>query len=217
MRYKPLNHHRRSIRLHAYDYARKGSYFITICTRRECLFGEITNGELTLSQIGEMVQRCWLDLPNHFPNVTLDKYQTMPNHVHGIVVLWADRGRDLIPPNRRRTGNQIPAGIWDENFKGNPNVFPGRDVQLNVPTVDSRTRLSPLKGSLSVIVRTFKAAVTTWARRNGHEYFGWQPRFHDHIIRDKEDLERIRAYIRENPANWMTDEENPQSNRKTNV
>jgi len=132
--------------------------------------------------------------------MTLDEYQTMPNHAHGIVVLWGNHGRDLIP-NRRRTGNQIPA-------------FFGRDVQLNVPTKNTPHRLSPAKGSLSVIVRTFKAAVTTWARRNGHEYFVWQPRFHDHIIRVKEDLERIRAYIRENPANWMSDEENPQSSRK---
>src|SRR5207247_7382278 len=91
-------------------------------------------------------------------------------------------------------------------------------VQLNVPTKNTHpTRpknkaiasLSPTKGSLSVIARTFKAAVTTWARDNSFGGFGWQERFHDHIIRDEADLRRIRAYIANNPLQWALDEENP--------
>jgi len=67
-------------------------------------------------------------------------------------------------------------------------------------------RLSPARGSLSVIIRTFKAAVTAWARRNGYGEFAWQGRFHDRIIRNEKELFRIREYIRTNALNWSLDE-----------
>ena len=74
---------------------------------------------------------------------------------------------------------------------------------------EAMAALSPMKGSLSVIVRTFKSAVTTWARDNHHEEFAWQARFYDHIIRNEADLHRIREYIDNNPLRWALDENNP--------
>lgn len=71
--------------------------------------------------------------------------------------------------------------------------------------------MSPAKGSLSVIIRTFKGAVTTWAHNNGHGDFAWLGRFHDHIIRDEQELGRIRDYIRNNPLKWRLDAENPEA------
>ena len=93
------------------------------------------------------------------------------------------------------------------------NVILCRDVQLNVSTNVSFRSISPQKGSLSVVVRTFKAAVTTWARRNGHDEFAWQERFYDRIVRDENDLYRIRKYIRDNPRKWCLDGENPENVR----
>jgi putative transposase len=78
----------------------------------------------------------------------------------------------------------------------------GRDVQLNVPT-----RLSPKKGSLSVIMRTYKAAVTTECRRKGLSDFRWQSRFYEHIIRSDKDLDKIRDYISGNVLQWIFDSE----------
>jgi putative transposase len=66
--------------------------------------------------------------------------------------------------------------------------------------------MSPARNSLHVIVRTFKAVVTTQCRRRGFSQFGCQSRFHDHIIRDEDDLNRIRQYIAANPENWPADE-----------
>lgn len=71
------------------------------------------------------------------------------------------------------------------------------------------SRLSPKKGTLSVIIRTFKAAVTTWARRNGHADFAWQSRFYDRIIRTNNELVNVRRYIEKNPAKWIA--EHPES------
>jgi putative transposase len=91
MPFDPTNlgkHHRRSIHLQEYDYSQVGAYFITICTHnREYVFGTIADGEMKLNECGEMVQQCWLEIPNHFPHVELDEFIIMPNHVHGILVI----------------------------------------------------------------------------------------------------------------------------------
>ena len=77
-----------SIRLQGYDYSKSGAYFITIVTQnRENLFGKIINGEIKLNDGGKIVQQCWMDIPNHFPNTQLDEFAIMPNHIHGIIVL----------------------------------------------------------------------------------------------------------------------------------
>jgi len=88
----------------------------------------------------------------------------------------------------------------------------GRDVQLNIPTGHYHSRISPRSGSLSVIVRTFKAAVTTEYRKKGYTDFCWQSRFYDHIIHSEKSLNRIRGYIRTNPQQWAWDRENAKCN-----
>ena len=79
---------RRQTRLKDYDYAHPGAYFMTICTKeRHCLFGEIDNEEMKINDYGEIVRQSWLDLRQHYPNVQLDAFVIMPNHVHGLVFL----------------------------------------------------------------------------------------------------------------------------------
>ncbi|MDR2911066.1 MAG: hypothetical protein LBV47_06855, partial [Bacteroidales bacterium] len=85
-KYNPNLHHRRSIRLHRYDYSQEGLYFVTVCTQnRTCLFGEITAGEMRLNETGRIVENEWIKLPERFNNVVLDIFQIMPNHFHGIL------------------------------------------------------------------------------------------------------------------------------------
>lgn len=56
MPYNPAIHHRRSIRLQGYDYSRAGWYFITVCVKdRLHLFGDISNGEMILNDMGRVV------------------------------------------------------------------------------------------------------------------------------------------------------------------
>lgn len=88
MTFNPDIHHRRSIRLKEYDYSAIGAYFVTICAfQRECLFGDVVNGEMRLNECGMIIQDTWDDLPKHYSHVELDQFVIMPNHVHGIVVL----------------------------------------------------------------------------------------------------------------------------------
>ncbi len=85
---------RKTIRLQGFDYSQPGAYFVTIVTqRRLCMFGEVIDGEMCLSRIGEIVAGVWTGLADHYPHVHLDAWVIMPNHLHGILVLDdVDRG-----------------------------------------------------------------------------------------------------------------------------
>ena len=60
--------------------------------------------------------------------------------------------------------------------------------------------MSPRPNTLSVIVRTYKAAVTTACRRAGRRDFRWQRNFFERVIRNEHELSKVRHYIADNPA-----------------
>jgi putative transposase len=79
---------RKSIRLPGYDYSLSGAYFVTICALGHVdRFGEIVEGILYPSAEGEIIEACWAGLPHHYSHVELDAFVTMPNHIHGIIIL----------------------------------------------------------------------------------------------------------------------------------
>ncbi len=111
------NHHRRSIRLIETDYSVPGFYFVTICTKnRECLFGEIKNREIKFSEMEKIANECWLTISKHFPNVIIDEFVIMPNHIHGIIEI-TDNGHDerrgtiYRAPTTTQFGKPIPGSI----------------------------------------------------------------------------------------------------------
>ncbi len=82
---------RKRLRLKDYDYSQPGAYFVTVCTKdRETRFGGIVDGQMQRNDLAAVVQSCWDDLPNHYPNVGLDAFVVMPNHVHGIIIIMDD-------------------------------------------------------------------------------------------------------------------------------
>jgi REP element-mobilizing transposase RayT len=185
MQYGPSKHERRSIRLKEYDYSQPGLYHVVVRTKNGVsVLGEIVENIMKLSTIGEIAQNCWLEIPQHFKRVTLDVFQVMPNHLHGIIAIR-------------------------ESLVGTRHAVSRKDVQLNVHTSTTFSKISPRQGTLSVIMRTYKAAVTTLCRGHGFSKFAWHPRFYDHVIRDGKDLDRIRRYILDNSANWANDENFP--------
>jgi putative transposase len=122
--FNPNRHHRRSIRLDGYDYRRPGAYFTTICTHeREPVLAEIHSGTIRLSKTGQVVVCCWLALPRFFPNVELDSWVLMPDHIHGVILLFNGSnasGADhvIANPSPRPNGtapSSVPAII--QNFK----------------------------------------------------------------------------------------------------
>jgi len=106
MIYNPSLHHRRSIRLKGYDYSQGGAYYVTFCVQnRECLFGEIMNGEMQLHKRGQIIQKYWKQINKRFPHVFLDHFIVMPNHFHGIIII-----NDHIPCRGAVSAPQITLG-----------------------------------------------------------------------------------------------------------
>ncbi|MBD2411724.1 hypothetical protein FACHB389_24210 [Nostoc calcicola FACHB-389] len=184
-----------SIRLPAWSYASNAGYFITICTDgKKCFFGEVVQGEMQLSTIGEIAQKLWYEIPNNFSNCQIDSFCVMPNHIHGILVI-----------------NQIQM----EEDAMNPRTLE-EDAMNRVSTRGGGERggvtglFNPMlsKNSLSKIIRWYKGRCS-FEINQIYQGFGWQERFHDNIIRNEFALDRIRQYIINNPINWESDCEQP--------
>jgi len=192
MPFDPAKHHRRSIRLKAYDYAQTGVYFVTICAyQRECLFGQVENEMMVLSQCGRIVEQCWKALPRDFPRVKLDVFVVMPNHLHGILILTG-----------RHTAGR------GEAFARHPKEQP-QSTPANASPLRSAHGTQP--GSVAAIVQNFKSISTRKINRiratPGMPV--WQRNYHEHIVRDEAELSRIREYLGNNPLQWAIDRENP--------
>jgi len=168
-----------SARLKKWNYGSNGGYFITICTSgREHLLGEVKRGVSHLNEIGLLAQKYWKEIPNRFPHVQIGEYVIMPNHMHGIIEI------------------DDPYSFLKKDDDG----IADRDG-INIVC----TERNPMKSiNISRIIQWYKGRVTFESRKiNPH--FGWQSRFYDHIIRDKESYKRISNYIRYNPKNWKED------------
>lgn len=103
---------RKTIRLKEYDYSQPGEYFVTICTKNhECIFGSIVNGKMDLNEMGRVVDKCWKEISEHFPNVELDEYVIMPNHIHGILMLNDSVGTRHAVSLPERFGKPVPGSL----------------------------------------------------------------------------------------------------------
>jgi putative transposase len=172
-----------SARLQSWNYASEGMYFITICTKdRLHYFGEINEGNMDNSILGDVFNDEWEKTPSIRPdmNLGLGEYVVMPNHFHAILIIGK---------------NEYNNGI---------DGFNCRDVMHDVSTIKTMNQFGPQSKNLASVMRGFKSAVTTYARKNNIE-FDWQPRFHDHIIRDHPEYIRISNYIINNPKSWDQD------------
>jgi REP element-mobilizing transposase RayT len=206
-----------SARLQNWDYGWNAAYFITICTQnRECDFGKIVDDQMILSEIGTIVQYYWNLIPIHFSFVELGEYVVMPNHVHGIIrINKPDDGRHNGTPIIETTSVETTSVETTPSFVETPKLGVSNLGVSTDPTTDPTTDPIPANrtaaasekwnpGTLGVILNQYKRICTIRAREIQAGY-GWQSRFHDHIIRDDESYQRISEYIRNNPLNWRND------------
>jgi len=66
-------------------------------------------------------------------------------------------------------------------------------------------------GSLGAIIQNFKS-ISTRKLNKARSTPGipiWQRNYYEHIIRDEDELNRVRQYILDNPLKWALDQENP--------
>ena len=140
---------------------------------------------MPVNEYGSILRQCWDDLPSHYLNVQLDEFIIMPNHVHGVIIL-AD----------------IDDMAVGEGFEPSSSLHPNRTGYKPVPTK------IPKRHGLTEIIRAFKtfSAYRINELQDTHGSPVWQRSFHDHIIRNDDELNRIRQYIITNPIDWGTDE-----------
>jgi len=179
-----------SVRKPNWDYRSQAVYFITICTQNRLhYFGNIENGEMILSETGQIATTYWFDIPKHFPFIELINFVVMPNHVHGLL-----RIRENTNDIRLETlhATSLQRSIQNPLISEIPNKN------------ESMSEISPKRGSLSSVIRSYKSVVTRYANKNKIE-FGWQSRFHDHVVKKGVDYSCIFEYISNNPQNWHDD------------
>ena len=93
---------RKNLRLKDFDYTSAGAYFVTICAHhKQTVFGQIKSGVVELNPYGQLAERVWRDLPEHFPDIRLDEFIVVPNHVHGVVFIDSERARHASPLRQR--------------------------------------------------------------------------------------------------------------------
>jgi putative transposase len=176
--------HRRSIRLRGYDYSQNGAYFITICAKsRELCFERYR-------ELQEIVKQQWEELPQRFPDLILDEFTIMPNHIHGILIVGVGRPAENVGATLAVAQNN-GAGARPERAGARP-----------APTVGE-------------IIGTFKSLCIhdwlTYIKENEIDTVAkfWQRNYYEHVIRNEDELNKIREYIRNNPLKWDLDKENP--------
>jgi len=179
MKYDPEIHHRRSIRFSGYDYSQPGAYYVTVCTHeKRHLFGEIIESEMKLSGCGEVVRRVWEGLTRRYPAVQTDSFVVMPNHIHAIIVV-----------NDVGAIHKLPSG----EFKRAVHEPPVRGRML-LPTVIGYFKMQTAK-RINEMRDTPGAPV-------------WQRNYYEHIVRNEDELGKIRQYIATNRLRWSSDPEN---------
>lgn len=180
---------------------------------------------MQLSEIGQLAEKYWMEIPDHFPFAKLDEFKIMPNHMHGIIIINNDENNGINAANQMN-------GADGANNANDSNGAKGTDAINRVSIASQCPSPSPsqchlqspslplsqsggithqhnpmLYDNLSRVIRWYKGR-TTFESRKIHADFAWQSRFHDHVIRNEMEYYRIANYIINNPANWQTDKFN---------
>ena len=187
-----------------------GAYFITVRTKNgEHYFGEIVveTGRapslqiptIQLSPIGQFLYENLQHINNHYPYADIPLFVVMPNHWHAIVFV---------------DGNKTPYVHGHDVEMGHGHNVETRHATSLHPTEKNKQmqNIANKQGWLSVAIGGIKSAVTKFANENDID-FAWQTRFHDRIIRNQEEMNRIGDYIENNPALWDNDCYNEKNNK----
>jgi REP element-mobilizing transposase RayT len=154
------------------------------------MFGEVLNDGIQLSDVGQIVNKWLVELIQKYKNIELDEYVIMPNHMHGIMVVFDVPCRGEVSSPMMGTNRLMMKG----------GVTP------------------PLqKHTLGQIIAYFKYQTTKQINQiRGASKEGkvtlpllWQRNYYEHVIRNEDDMNTIREYIINNPLRWGDDENNP--------
>lgn len=121
---------RKPNRLNSFDYSQNGAYFVTICAKnKEHLFGAVgasnaRPSKVILSEYGKITDQAIKLITKIYPNVIVDKYVIMPNHIHMVLIIQSENGRAMLVPTismviaqmKGYISKQIGHSIWQKSF-----------------------------------------------------------------------------------------------------
>ena len=154
---------------------------------------------MQLSTIGILADVMWHEIKNHAKNVELGAFVVMPNHIHGILILDKPENQPFSNDNDARiVETRLALSLRSQQ----PPIQPQSPAEQRFQNQGQNT--------VSSIIGSYKSAVTKHCNRlqltfKNDLVFGWQTRFHDHIIRNDAEYQRINNYIENNPKNWNND------------
>ena len=195
---------RKSPRARWHDYT-GADYFVTFCTKkRELYFGDVVDGKMELSEIGKwaltQIEQTVVIRQN---DVEIPMYVVMPNHIHLIVVFnGVSPCRDASNASACRDASNASADNMPDNISADARGE--TDARGAADARRASLQFGPQSGNLSSVVRGIKSAVTKYAIEHDIP-FAWQSRYHDHIIRNQMEMNRIADYIENNPLRWELD------------
>jgi putative transposase len=204
-----------SARLQTWDYGAAGMYFITICCKNMIsYFGNIpktadfTNAKMNPTILGEIAESELLKSIEMRKDMNIDiaEYIIMPNHMHAIITIGQNQYNNAKIASTIAAAANNGGGIAAASTDAMHRVSTDIPVESPFPAKSPlpKNAFKPQSKNLASILRGYKSAVTTYARKNDLK-FEWHIRFHDHIIRSEEEYYRIANYIRKNPETWAKD------------
>ncbi len=188
---------------------------MTVCTaeRREVL-GEVRQGQMVLSGLGQIAVDEWTRTLDAREGIVTDVFVVMPNHVHLLLGMVdpPEASGEVVPDEKTRAEDVAP----EDTIHGVPTNADSGRASGEVQSI--RRFGQHAAGSVSSVVGAYKAAVTRVGRRHGlwwPEGALWQSRFHDRVVRSAPEADRIRQYIANNPARWVSDRFHPSNDAPT--
>jgi REP element-mobilizing transposase RayT len=205
-----------TVRATWHDY-KNGSYFVTICTKdREPYFGHIVDGQMSYTDLGISANDCLQAIPSHFPDTEIPEWIVMPNHIHAIIIINAPapvvETQNLASPLQQTTHHSKTQILAPHQLETTDNETQNFASLQGEPL----QKFGPQSKNLASIIRGFKIGVTKYANEHNLS-FAWQSRFHDHIIRNQYEMNRIADYINNNVVRWKGDCYNQNANNRNAI
>lgn len=186
---------RKNLRLSDYDYSSPGFYFVTICAKnRDPKFGKVVGagpGSTGLPSREKLRDSAGPKMVLNEVGLTVESvWKEMPDHYPGVEI-----DEFIVMPNHVHgiialVGAQFIAPCDCTVTQGAINRAP----------------------TIGEIIRSFKAASTRRVRLAGMVDFGWQRNYYERVIRNEDELNKIRQYVSNNPMTWEQDPERVSSN-----
>lgn len=173
-------------RLKNYNYSSNGSYFITICVKnKECLLGDIT---VAVDAHGDRFDA-------HGDRKTDNINDLICLKSSGAKMILSDFGH--ITKKYIETSKSAYQGLSVDNYVIMPNHI---HMILSICNDALICTEKPCHDLIPTYVSTLKTLIT---KEIGFSMF--QRNYHDHIIRNEKEYEKIWDYIDTNPSSWVAD------------